>query len=69
MGAIQDSTELATRNLFKKLVKKFSRNRISTIDYMDDGTPIHLEVTINEQDGSVVFDFTGTDPEVYGKLD
>lgn len=66
MGAIQDSAELATRKLFKKLVKKFSENRISAVDYMDDGTPIHLEVTINEQDGSAVFDFTGTGPEVYG---
>lgn len=66
MGAIQDSAELATRNLFKKLVKKFQGNEISAVDYMDDGTPIQLKVTINEEDGSAVFDFTGTGPEVYG---
>ncbi|KAJ5570087.1 5-oxoprolinase [Penicillium hispanicum] len=66
MGAIQDSAELATRNLFKKLVKKFQGQRIFAVDYMDDGTPIQLEVTIDETDGSAVFDFTGTGPEVYG---
>ncbi|KAH8704894.1 putative 5-oxoprolinase [Talaromyces proteolyticus] len=66
MGAIQDAAELATRNLFKKLVKKFQGSEISAVDYMDDGTPIQLKVTINEEDGSAVFDFTGTGPEVYG---
>ena len=66
MGAIQDSAELATRNLFKKPVQKFQGQRICAVDYMDDGTPIQLEVTIDEHDGSAVFDFTGTGPEVYG---
>ncbi|KAJ0287241.1 hypothetical protein COL922a_014320, partial [Colletotrichum nupharicola] len=33
---------------------------------MDDGTPIQLQVSINEEDGSATFDFTGTGPEVYG---
>lgn len=65
MGAIQDSAELATRNLFKRLLKENGSSKISAIDYMDDGTPIQLEVTINE-DGSAIFDFTGTGPEVYG---
>lgn len=65
MRAIQDSAELATRNLFKGLLKENSSSKISAIDYMDDGTPIQLEVTINE-DGSAIFDFTGTGPEVYG---
>jgi 5-oxoprolinase (ATP-hydrolysing) len=65
MGAIQDAAELATRNLFKRLLKENNSSKISAIDYMDDGTPIQLEVTINE-DGSAVFDFTGTGPEVYG---
>lgn len=65
MGAIQDSAELATRNLFKRLLKENNSSKISAIDYMDDGTPIQLEVTIN-QDGSAIFDFTGTGPEVYG---
>lgn len=65
MGAIQDSAELATRNLFKRLLKENGDSKISAIDYMDDGTPIQLEVTINK-DGSAIFDFTGSGPEVYG---
>lgn len=68
MGAIQDSAELATRNLFKNLSKKFHENKISAIDYMDDGTPIQLEVTIDKNTGSAIFDFTGTGPQVYGEL-
>lgn len=66
MGAIQDSAELATRNLFKKLSQKFHEKVISAVDYMDDGTPIQLEVTIDKDSGSATFDFTGTGPQVYG---
>lgn len=68
MGAIQDSAELAVRNLFKKLAKKFNATEIAAVDYMDDGTPIQLKVTLDAADGSAVFDFTGTGPEVYGML-
>ena len=31
---------------------------------MDDGTPIKLSVNIDINDGSALFDFTGTGPEV-----
>ena len=34
-------------------------------DYMDDGTPIELTVTIDRNSRSAVFDFTGTGPQVY----
>jgi len=37
-------------------------------DFMDDGTPIRLSVTIDRRDGSAIFDFTGTGPELYGNL-
>ena len=30
------------------------------------GTPIKLAVTVDRKDGSAVFDFTGTGPEVFG---
>jgi 5-oxoprolinase (ATP-hydrolysing) len=35
-------------------------------DYMDDGTPIELTITIDRVSGSAVFDFEGTGPEVFG---
>jgi 5-oxoprolinase (ATP-hydrolysing) len=66
MQAIQDSAELATRNLFKSIAKRFNSTQVSAVDYMDDGTPIQLQVSINEENGSSTFDFTGTGPEVYG---
>ncbi|KAJ5514164.1 hypothetical protein N7463_003716 [Penicillium fimorum] len=66
MRAIQDSAELAVRNLLKHLAHDHNGEEISAVDYMDDGTPIMLKVTIDPSDGSAIFDFTGTGPEVYG---
>ncbi|CAI7580338.1 unnamed protein product [Penicillium palitans] len=66
MRAIQDSAELAVRNLLKRLAHDHNGEEISAVDYMDDGTPIMLKVTIDSSDGSAIFDFTGTGPEVYG---
>ncbi|KAF1845295.1 putative 5-oxoprolinase [Cucurbitaria berberidis CBS 394.84] len=65
MNAIQDAAELAIRNLFKRLAKDFEQTEIGAIDYMDDGTPIQLKVTIRD-DGSAIFDFTGTGTQVHG---
>lgn len=39
---------------------------VESEDFMDDGTPIRLRVQINEEEGSAVFDFTGTGTEVWG---
>ncbi|OQE46967.1 hypothetical protein PENCOP_c001G06821 [Penicillium coprophilum] len=66
MRAIQDSAELAVRNLLKRLAYDHNGEEMSAVDYMDDGTPIMLKVTIDSSDGSAIFDFTGTGPEVYG---
>lgn len=37
------------------------------IDHLDDGSPIELTITINEKEGSAVFDFEGTGTEMIGK--
>ncbi|KAF7595213.1 hypothetical protein BBP40_006958 [Aspergillus hancockii] len=66
MYAIQATAETAVRNLLKDLHKRFEGKPLEAVDYMDDGTPIKLKVTINGSDGSAVFDFAGTGPEVYG---
>ncbi|CEO59659.1 Putative 5-oxo-L-prolinase [Penicillium brasilianum] len=66
MYAIQATAETAVRNLLKGLHQKFGGQPLEAVDYMDDGTPIRLKVTINESDGSAIFDFEGTGPEVYG---
>ena len=40
----------------------------SAEDFLDDGTPIRLAVTIDRRTGSAIFDFAGTGPEIYGNL-
>jgi N-methylhydantoinase B/oxoprolinase/acetone carboxylase alpha subunit len=53
----------------RHLLKRVARERgteLHAIDYLDDGTPIELSVSIDEQEGSAVFDFEGTGPEMIG---
>ncbi|KAJ5308576.1 hypothetical protein N7508_003955 [Penicillium antarcticum] len=66
MYAIQATAETAVRNLLKELYQKFDGRPLESVDYMDDGTPICLKITIDGTDGSAVFDFEGTGSEVYG---
>ncbi|KAJ5483078.1 hypothetical protein N7539_006524 [Penicillium diatomitis] len=66
MYAIQATAETAVRNLLKGLHRKFGGKPLEAVDYMDDGTPICLKVTIDGSSGSAIFDFAGTGPEVYG---
>ncbi|KAJ5379670.1 uncharacterized protein N7496_002098 [Penicillium cataractarum] len=66
MYAIQATAETAVRNLLKGLHQKFGGQPLEAVDYMDDGTPIRLKVTIDGSNGSAIFDFDGTGPEVYG---
>lgn len=68
MRQIQDNAELSVRNLLKEISLKFAGRDLSAIDYMDDGTPIQLQVSIDAEKGEAVFDFDGTGPEVYGEL-
>jgi 5-oxoprolinase (ATP-hydrolysing) len=35
-------------------------------DYMDDGSVLHLKLTLDSVRGEATFDFEGTSPEVYG---
>jgi len=39
---------------------------VKAVDSMDDGSEMKLALTINRSDGTAVFDFEGTDPEMYG---
>ncbi|KAM0749750.1 cytoplasmic protein [Meredithblackwellia eburnea MCA 4105] len=65
---IRDNAELAVRNLLKTVAKKQGTSELSAVDHLDDGTPIALKVTIDAENGSAVFDFEGTGPEIYGNL-
>lgn len=66
MVNIQKNAELSVRNLLKDVSKRFEGHDLSAVDYMDDGSPIKLKITINAEKGEAVFDFDGTGPEVYG---
>ena len=66
MGAIQTTSKLSVQALLKKIHKEFGGKPLEAIDYMDDGSPIKLKITINGDEGTAIFDFDGTGPEVYG---
>ena len=72
MGHVQDTAEAAVR----KALCKLSLNQdtaeavkiVEAIDYLDDGSPIRLRLSINQEDGSAIFDFSGTGQELWGNL-
>ncbi|XP_062377113.1 5-oxoprolinase [Sardina pilchardus] len=70
MGYIQSNAEVAVRDMLKDFARRRRQQtgslEVESVDHMDDGTPIRLRVKINEQEGSAVFDFTGTGTEVWG---
>ncbi|KAF2135434.1 uncharacterized protein K452DRAFT_260685 [Aplosporella prunicola CBS 121167] len=68
MQSIQDNAELSVKNLLKEVSKRFEGQDLSAVDYMDDGSPIKLKVTIDADKGEAVFDFEGTGPETYGNI-
>ena len=68
MGNIQDNAERSVRELLKGVSKKFAGKELQAVDFMDDGSPICLKVSIDADKGEAVFDFEGTGPEVYGNI-
>ncbi|KAG7004462.1 5-oxoprolinase [Physcia stellaris] len=68
MRNIQDNAELSVRNLLKDVNKRFEGRDLRAVDFMDDGSPIELKITINSEKGEAIFDFAGTGPEVYGNI-
>ncbi|KAF3022637.1 hypothetical protein E8E14_013995 [Neopestalotiopsis sp. 37M] len=66
MGEIIGAAELAVRDMLKRIYKSTNGKPLEAVDYMDDGTPIQLKVTIDNESGGAVFDFEGTGPEAYG---
>lgn len=76
MTYVQLNAEEAVREMLKSVATKVSsqsaqlegRNSISIEeeDYMDDGSIIHLKLTIDPDKAEAFFDFSGTSSEVYG---
>lgn len=68
MTNIQANAESSVRHLLKEVYKRFEGQDLSAEEFMDDGSPIRLKVTIDPEKGEAVFDFSGTGPEVYGNI-
>ncbi|KAK0385016.1 hypothetical protein NLU13_7494 [Sarocladium strictum] len=68
MVNIQKNAEDCVRKLLKDVYKRFEGKDLSAVDFMDDGSPIALKVTIDPEKGEATFDFEGTGPEVYGNI-
>ncbi|CAG9792777.1 unnamed protein product [Diatraea saccharalis] len=72
MTHIQKNAEIAVRDMLKEIAKNALAKTGSTVlkatEYMDNGTPIVLTVTLDEKEGSALCDFTGTGYEVWGNL-
>jgi len=71
MVHIQAAAENAVRTLLKEVgARQFpSSGGVGTLraeDFMDDGTPICLNVHVDGANGSAHFDFTGSGPEMWG---
>jgi 5-oxoprolinase (ATP-hydrolysing) len=70
MNHIQATSEVAVREMLREIsdrvVKATGKSVLSAAEYMDDGSCIVLTISIDPVQGSAVFDFTGTTPEVYG---
>lgn len=74
MEFIQANAESAVRDMLRVVAGKHAPDtgaRVATLqatDYLDDGSPITLTVTIDKASGDSVFDFTGTGLEILGNL-
>ncbi|KAM9308642.1 5-oxoprolinase [Gastrophryne carolinensis] len=70
MAHIQANAEVAVREMLKEFAARWERQtgalQVESVDYMDDGSPIKLTVQINKEEGSALFDFSGSGHEVFG---
>uniref|UniRef100_A0A0V0G356 Putative oxoprolinase n=1 Tax=Triatoma dimidiata TaxID=72491 RepID=A0A0V0G356_TRIDM len=70
MSHIQNNAALAVQDLLrtigKRHLEKYGTATLFAEDYMDDGSPIRLKVSIDITKGTAVIDFTGSGFEVWG---
>ncbi|MEN8190634.1 MAG: hydantoinase B/oxoprolinase family protein, partial [Thermodesulfobacteriota bacterium] len=71
MHHIQQTAEEAVRERLRELSLARGlapKDTVRATEYLDDGSPICLALTINREEGSATFDFTGTGAELWGNL-
>lgn len=71
MQHIQQAAEDAIRQSLIQLSRQkdmAEKDTITAEDFLDDGSPIRLALTIDRTDGSAIFDFSGTGSQLAGNL-
>ncbi|CUM56880.1 uncharacterized protein AC631_01499 [Debaryomyces fabryi] len=68
MSAIQSTASESVRRLLKLTDKKFNGKKLYAVDYLDDGTPISVLISIDSDTGDAIFDFSNSGNEIYGNL-
>jgi 5-oxoprolinase (ATP-hydrolysing) len=67
MKKIQELSELSVREVLKASMVE-SQQVLQACDYLDDGSIIKLKITIDREEGSAVFDFTGSSGQLKSNL-
>lgn len=76
MQHIQENAEVAVREMLMERAAKVEQDEglvdgkavLSAVDYLDDGSPICLKISITPSTGDATFDFEGTGDEIFGNL-
>ncbi|QKX60219.1 uncharacterized protein TRUGW13939_07362 [Talaromyces rugulosus] len=68
MNAIAENAEVAVRTFIRNLAKSRKTPVLAFEDCLDDGSILKLEIRLNGEDGTAVFDFTGTSEETLNCL-
>ncbi|KAG7379521.1 hypothetical protein PHYPSEUDO_008498 [Phytophthora pseudosyringae] len=71
MNYIQQAAEIAVRNMLHEFSLQRKLPELGVVhaeDFMDDGTRISLQISIDRRSNSAIFDFAGTGPEVFGNV-
>jgi len=69
MRYIQDNAELSVKKMLVEAAQRIAQQDVVVLeaeDQMDEGSVMRLKLTINCQTERACFDFTGTDPEMFG---
>jgi len=71
MFHVRDNAEQAVRQMLIDFSVRMGLAEVDSVyarDFLDDGSPINLKITIDRNKGSAHFDFTGTGHELIGNL-
>lgn len=67
MYGIQQNAEHAVRSLLRDVASVHGTELIAE-EFLDDGSPLHLRISLDPKQGSAVFDFEGTGVQLFGNL-